>query len=77
VSPEPGAAHPDIATALFDRLLHHAIVIQLEGSSYRLRQHADLVPDHIHSNAADLLSTAPIKRHGRLPKARGPDRLDG
>jgi hypothetical protein len=35
---------PIVATALLDRLLHHAIVIQIEGSSYRLRQHADLVP---------------------------------
>ena len=32
-----------VATALLDRLLHHAVVIQIEGSSYRLRQHADLV----------------------------------
>jgi DNA replication protein DnaC len=37
---------PVVATALLDRLLHHAIVIQIEGSSYRLRQHADLVPEH-------------------------------
>ncbi|WP_442897003.1 ATP-binding protein [Enterovirga sp.] len=29
-----------------DRLLHRAIVIQIEGSSYRLRQQADLVPKH-------------------------------
>jgi len=36
-----------VATALLDRLLHHAIVIQIEGSSYRLRQHADLVPENI------------------------------
>ena len=27
-------------TALFDRLLHHAVVFQIEGSSYRLREHA-------------------------------------
>jgi hypothetical protein len=33
---------PVVATALLDRLLHHAMVIQIEGSSYRLRQHADL-----------------------------------
>ena len=29
-----------VAAALLDRLLHHAVVIQIEGSSYRLRQHA-------------------------------------
>lgn len=28
-----------VATALLDRLLHHAVVIQIEGSSYRLREH--------------------------------------
>jgi DNA replication protein DnaC len=25
-----------VATALLDRLLHHAMVVQIEGSSYRL-----------------------------------------
>jgi DNA replication protein DnaC len=50
---------PVVATALLDRLLHHAIVIQIEGSSYRLRQHADLVPDHIRSDATAQSSTAP------------------
>jgi len=30
-----------VATALLDRLLRHAIVIKIEGSSYRLRQHAE------------------------------------
>jgi hypothetical protein len=36
-----------VATALLDRLLHHAVVVQIEGSSYRLREHADLVPETI------------------------------
>jgi DNA replication protein DnaC len=36
---------PVVATALLDRLLHHAIVVQIEGSSYRLRRHADLLPE--------------------------------
>ena len=30
-----------VATALLDRLLHHAIVVRIEGASYRLRRHAD------------------------------------
>ncbi len=38
---------PVVATAFLDRLLHHAVVV----ASYRLRQHADLVPDHIRSKA--------------------------
>ena len=42
---------PVVATALLDRLLHHAVVIQIEGSSYRLRQHADLVPEHVRSKS--------------------------
>ncbi|WP_426954246.1 IS21-like element helper ATPase IstB [Muricoccus radiodurans] len=36
-----------VAAALLDRLLHHAVVVQIEGTSYRLRQHADLVPDNL------------------------------
>ena len=34
-----------VAAALLDRLLHHAIVVEIEGHSYRLREHANLVPD--------------------------------
>jgi DNA replication protein DnaC len=41
---------PVVATALLDRLLHHAVVVQIEGASYRLRQHADLLPEHIHTH---------------------------
>ena len=33
------------ATALLDRLLHHAVVIAIEGNSYRLREHPDLLPE--------------------------------
>jgi DNA replication protein DnaC len=66
---------PVVATALLDRLLHHAVVIQIEGSSYRLRQHADLLPEHIRSKAS--LHPAPIpptlKRRGRPSKNGGAD----
>jgi DNA replication protein DnaC len=59
-----------VATALLDRLLHHAVVLQIEGSSYRLREHADLLPEHIRTKAN--IQTAPIsptlKRRGRPPK---------
>jgi DNA replication protein DnaC len=34
-----------LATALLDRLLHHAVVLQIEGASYRMRQHAELLPN--------------------------------
>jgi DNA replication protein DnaC len=36
-----------IAAALLDRLLHHAIVVQIDGNSYRLREHAALMPDNL------------------------------
>jgi DNA replication protein DnaC len=61
---------PVVATALLDRLLHHAVVVQIEGSSYRLRQHAELMPEHVRSKA---LITPPTSvptppRRGRPPK---------
>jgi DNA replication protein DnaC len=65
-----------VATALLDRLLHHAVVIQIEGSSYRLRQHADLVPEHLKSK---LIVTPPptSKRRGRPPGKQQQDRENG
>ena len=60
---------PVVATALLDRLLHHAVVVQIEGSSYRLRQHAELVPEHIRSKA---LITPPLPTRGRPPKPKDP-----
>ena len=70
---------PVVATALLDRLLHHAVVIQIEGFSYRLRQHADLVPEHIRSNALIQPSSAPTpsKRRGRPPKNGAADHATG
>jgi DNA replication protein DnaC len=65
---------PVVATALLDRLLHHAVVIQVEGASYRLRQHADLVPEHIRSKALihpPAIAATP-KRRGRPPKTLAP-----
>ena len=57
---------PVVATALLDRLLHHAVVIQIEGASYRLRQHVDLVPEHVRSKSLTTPPAAP-KRRGRPP----------
>jgi hypothetical protein len=59
-----------VATALLDRLLHHAVVIQIEGSSYRLREHADLLPENIRfkPNAATNPIPPTLKRRGRPPK---------
>ena len=70
---------PVVATALLDRLLHHAVVFQIEGSSYRLRQHADLLPEHIRTKAN--IQPAPIpptlRRRGRPPKNGGLDLPNG
>jgi len=63
---------PVVATALLDRLLHHAIVVQIEGASYRLRAHADLIPEHVRSNAPISPPPAP-KRRGRPPKKEKAD----
>ena len=51
---------PVVTTALLDRLLCHAIVVQIEGASYRLRGHSDLIPEHTRTNAP--------KHCGRPPK---------
>lgn len=56
-----------VAAALLDRLLHHAVVIQIEGSSYRLREHADLVPENIRMR----LHAQPTPR--RRPRAEKPE----
>ena len=67
---------PVVATALLDRLLHHAVVIQIEGSSFRLRQHAELVPEHVRSKALITPPPAP-RRRGRLPGGKANDHPTG
>ena len=57
---------PVVATALLDRLLHHAVVVQIEGASYRLRAHADLL---VPRQAAAGINAVPHRR-GRPPKDR-------
>jgi len=58
---------PVVATALLDRLLHHAVVVHIEGSSYRLRQHADLLAQP--RRPSQPTTEAPPSRRGRPPKA--------
>ena len=61
---------PVVATALLDRLLHHAVVVQIEGSSYRMRQHASLLPPAPRPNpAAGLADPMLPRRRGRPPRA--------
>lgn len=64
---------PVVATALLDRLLHHAVVIPIEGNSYRLREHAGLIPDHLRNRP--LLNgeqPAEIKRRPGRPRKEFP-----
>lgn len=67
---------PVVATALLDRLLHHAVVVQIEGASYRLRAHADLIPEHARAHAS-IAPPPPPKRRGRPPKNGGADHRHG
>lgn len=67
---------PVVATALLDRLLHHAVVIQIEGASYRMRQHADLLPERVRSGSPNNPQPAP-KRRGRPPSKAHHDHQHG
>lgn len=58
-----------VAAALLDRLLHHAVVIQIEGNSYRLRKHAALMPDNLMA-AVSNKDHKPKRRRGRPRKER-------
>jgi DNA replication protein DnaC len=57
-----------VATALLDRLLHHAIVIQIEGSSYRLREHAQLLPEHMRSRPTPTNPAEQAAKPRRAPR---------
>lgn len=70
----PGRRHhesfgdPVVATALLDRLLYHAVVVQIEGSSYRLREHAALVPENLRSRQIVPPDAEQPRRRGRPTK---------
>ena len=67
-----------VATALLDSCFT-AVVLQIEGSSYRLREHADLLPETVgfkpHATANPFPPT--LKRRGRPPKNGGADHPHG
>ena len=70
--PRTGKSHLAVAlgiAAANARLLHHAVVIHIEGASYRFREHTDRIPEHVRANAPIAPPPAP-KRRGRPPRRR-------
>lgn len=65
-----------VATALLDRLLHHAVVIPIEGNSYRLREHAALIPEHLRGRSPMADPLPPRRRPGR-PRKEQPASVTG
>lgn len=63
-----------VAAALLDRLLHHAIVIEINGNSYRLREHADLIPESLKGCTA-AQGQVPKRKPGR-PRKISPGDVD-
>jgi hypothetical protein len=55
------------------------VVIQIEGSSYRLRQHADLMPENVRAKAFinPAIPAQPPRRRGRPPKNGDSDHATG
>lgn len=64
-----------VATALLDRLLHHAVVIPIEGNSYRLREHAALIPETMKARHSllDPMASQPVKRRPGRPRKESHD----
>jgi len=56
-----------VAAALLDRLLHHAVVIHIEGNSYRLRAHRNLMPENL-AAPQNPNPDKPSRRRGRPRK---------
>ena len=54
---------PVAATTLLDWLLHYAAVVQIEGSSYRLHQYAELMSEHVRSKV--LIAPAHLGAHSK------------
>lgn len=57
-----------VAAALLDRLLHHAVVVKIDGNSYRLREHQSLMPENLLPGPAE-----PKRRRGRPRKEASGD----
>ncbi|MDF3095249.1 AAA family ATPase, partial [Burkholderia semiarida] len=57
----------------------HAIVVQIEGTSYRLREHADLLPDHLRNRPSSLnpVPAEPARRRPGRPRRSSSDHIAG
>lgn len=68
-----------VAAALLDRLLHHAVVIPIEGNSYRLREHAALLPEHLRNRPSvyEPAAPAPVRRRPGRPRKEAAASLPG
>ena len=53
-----------MAAALIDRLLHHCHIVNIRGSSYRMRKHTDL-SKILHSPPADSSPSPPKRKRAR------------
>ncbi|MEM9146162.1 MAG: ATP-binding protein, partial [Pseudomonadota bacterium] len=62
--------------AEWGEVLGDIVFVQIEGASYRLRGHADLIPEHVRSNAPIAPPPTP-KRRGRPPKNGSSDPCAG
>ncbi|WP_108261391.1 ATP-binding protein [Mangrovicoccus ximenensis] len=60
---------PAVASALPDRLVHHAVPVRIERASCRLRAHADRIPGHVRANAPITPPPSP-KRRRQPPKLK-------
>ena len=56
------------STRTLDRLLHHAVVAQIEGASYRRRQHADLIPEALRPKSVSTPAAAPPRPAAEEPR---------
>lgn len=66
-----------VAAALLDRLLHHATVIEIAGNSYRLREHAELLPESLKNGGQLQKEPSSLRRRpGRPRKPRETDLAD-
>lgn len=74
-----GRGAPVVATALLDRLLHSAIVVPIEGNSYRLRELAALISEHLRNRPSlnEVSNVAQAKRCLGCPKKEEPISMPG